>query len=111
MVSPKVRIPFGKGTCAPTLIRTYGKTKKFIEFSYGMGVVGGFFFQKDCTFCCLGARMEFSRLLWTQKQFFFLEGQRRSLALHPMIANTNPRLTEEGRYHCLYIASTWYQHW
>jgi hypothetical protein len=44
MVSPKVRIPFGKGTCAPTLIRTYRKTKKFIELSDGMGVLGGFFF-------------------------------------------------------------------
>jgi hypothetical protein len=45
MVSPKVRKPFGKGTCATTLIRTYRKTKKLIEFSDGMGVVGGLFFK------------------------------------------------------------------
>jgi hypothetical protein len=110
MVSPKVRIPFGKGTCAPTLIRTYGKTKKFIEFSYGMGVVGGFFFKRTVLSVVWVPEWN-SPGSFGHKSNFFLEGQRRSLALHPMIANTNPRLTEGGRYHCLYIASTWYQHW
>jgi hypothetical protein len=64
-----------------------------------MGVVGGFFF-KGLYFLFFGCQNGILQAPLDPKAVFSFKGQRRSLALHPMIANTNPRLTEGGRYHC-----------
>jgi hypothetical protein len=65
-----------------------------------MGVVGGFFFKRTVLSVFWENGILQAPLDPKAISIFIFKGQRRSLALHPMIANTNPRLTEGGRYHC-----------